>query len=133
MTGRGLAHNPARPRLSFAGTDGMFQCRYLVATSHSKTRIRKNLRTFHPRQGPAGTPLSSLELLQTVQNCLQLQHPPKGCCSSWGLPEFTDGLSLFPGWLQLHTRSAPPWKAQQEGAARLLKLRDTEEFPRARQ
>lgn len=100
-----------------------------------QNRIHKNLWTFHPRQGPAGTPLSSSELLQTVQNCLQLQHPPKGCCSSWGLPEFTDGSSLAPGQPQLHPRRAPPCKAQQEGAAgtRLLRLRDIEEFPCARQ
>lgn len=109
MTGRGLASTQQGPCLSSEGTDGLFQCSYLATTSHSQTRIHKNLLTFHPR--PAGTPLSRSELLQTVPNCLQ--HPPKGCCSSWGLPEFTDCLSSLLASLSYIPRVFP-----MEGTAR---------------
>lgn len=72
-------------------------------------------KNIHPTWGPAGTPLSSAELLQTAQNCVQLQHPPKGCFSSWGLPEFTNGLSIPPASPQLRPRRAPPVEGRARG------------------
>jgi len=102
MIGRGLYSHPAKSVSLFL----MLLKAYLGAdtrapppaakSKHSSKNPHESLRTSHPTWGPAGTPLRGTELLQTVQNCLWLQHPHKGCFSSWGLPEFTNGLSTPP-------------------------------------
>lgn len=92
-----LPHRAKSVSLFFDAIDSRFGCR------------NKNI---HPRWGPAGTPHGNTELLQTLQNCVQLQHPPKGCFSSWGLPEFTNALRIPPAQSQLCPKrvSPPLWK-----------------------
>lgn len=106
--------------ISFEATDSIFGHRYSGITSCSKipvtTQICMSPWTFHPTWRPAGTPLSSTGLFQTAQHCLQLQHPPKGCCSSWGLPEFTNGLRIPPTLPRQYPRRAPPMKSRARGS-----------------
>lgn len=123
--------------ISFEATDSIFGHRYSGITSCSKipvtTQICTSPWTFHPTWRPAGTPLSSMGLFQTAQHCLQLQHPPKGCCSSWGLLGVHKWFKNPSRLASAISQACSPHEKQSQGelGARLLQLSSAEEFPPA--